>query len=190
VTLPARFPGISGIWQHVVSFDRQRFPEIPGVSNRPPAEEAFHRVPEAIFPTMDDLALFQAHAKVQMEDGINFLADMLGHASLGPNSPTVVDKLDNPAPDGSDDLVRHLVFLRGRDGISVGDFRRFVSEQLVPSWASSPDPVLIAPPKSSSWSPWPARSPTRSSSCRSSARHSCSPQPCPDRSGPSPRTSR
>ena len=35
-----------------------------------------------------------------------------------------------------------------------------------------------------------ARSPICSSSCRSSARHSCLPKPCPDRCAPSPRTSR
>ena len=41
-------------------------------------------------------------------------------------------------------------------------------------------------------SPWTARarSPTRSSSCRSSARHSCPPTPCPARCAPSPSTSR
>ena len=35
-----------------------------------------------------------------------------------------------------------------------------------------------------------SRSLTRSSSCPSSARHSCPPPPCPDRCAPSPRTSR
>ena len=35
-----------------------------------------------------------------------------------------------------------------------------------------------------------ARSPTRSSSCRSSARPSCPPGPCPARCAPSPTTSR
>jgi EthD domain len=138
VTLPARFPGISSIWLHAVSFDNSLFPEIAGVSHQPPAEEAFHGVPEAVFPTMDDLAVFQQHAGVQMEDGINFLADMLGYASIGSHSATVVDKLGNPAPDGSDDLVRHLVFLRIRDGIPVPDFRAYVSETLVPSWSRSP----------------------------------------------------
>lgn len=40
VTMPARFPGINSIWLHVVSFDRQAWPRLPGVSHRPdPAEE-------------------------------------------------------------------------------------------------------------------------------------------------------
>ena len=39
-------------------------------------------------------------------------------------------------------------------------------------------------------SPKPSSSPTRSSSYRSSARHSCPPTPCPARCAPSPNTSR
>jgi hypothetical protein len=143
VTMPARFPGINSIWLHQVSFDRQLFPQIAGVSNKPPAEEAFHGVPEATFQTMEDLALFQAHSGVQMEDGINFLADMLGYASIGANSATVVDKLSDPAPDGSDGLVRHLVFLRVRDGVSVAEFRAFVGDALMPSWATAPQVIRL-----------------------------------------------
>lgn len=64
------------------------------------AEDEFHGVPEATFPTMADLELFQASSHLQMEDGINFLDEMIAYSSLGPNSATAVDKLDDAAPDG------------------------------------------------------------------------------------------
>ena len=114
VTLPPRFPGISSIWLHVVSFDHQRWPRLPGVSHRPEPEDEFHGIPEATFPTMSDLELFQSYAHVQMVDGINFLGEVITYSSLGSNSATVVDKLGAPSPDGHDGLVRHLLFLRRR----------------------------------------------------------------------------
>lgn len=138
VTLPPRFPGISSIWLHVVSFDADRWPRTDGVSHRPEPEDEFHGVPEATFPSLDDLGQFQAYSHLQMEDGKNFLAEQLAYRSLGRNSRTVVDTSANPTPDGSDSLVRHLVFLRRRPEVSEADFRRFVTDTLVASYARSP----------------------------------------------------
>jgi hypothetical protein len=53
VTLPARFPGISSIWLHAVSFDDAIWPRLPGVSHRPPPEDEFQGVPEATFVTLE-----------------------------------------------------------------------------------------------------------------------------------------
>jgi hypothetical protein len=139
VTLPARFPGISDIWLHVVSFDRQEWPRLPGVSHRPDPADEFHGVPEATFPTIADLEAFQAASRVQMEDGINFLGEMLAYRSVGANSATAVDKLADGAPDGHDTLLRHLVFLRRRCDVPAGDLRRFVTDTLVPAYADSPE---------------------------------------------------
>ena len=55
---------------------------------------AEYRVPEATFPTMDDLQAFIKASRVQMEDGINFLSQEIGYAVLGPNSTTVRDATD------------------------------------------------------------------------------------------------
>ncbi len=142
VTMPARFPGISSIWLHVVSFDRQRWPRLPGVSHRPDPADEFHGVPEATFPTMADLALFQASSRLQMEDGINFLGEMLAYCSLGSHSATIVDKLDG-APDGHDGLMRHLLFLRRQPGVPVAQLRRFVTDTLVPAWAQAPEVLRL-----------------------------------------------
>ncbi len=139
VTLPPRFPGISDIWLHVTSFERQLWPRLPGVSHRPEPEDDINGVPEATFPTLADLELFQAYAHLQMEDGINFLQDVITYSSLGSASATVVDQLDDPAPDGRDGLVRHLVFLRRRDGVSAAELHRFVTETLVPAYAGAPE---------------------------------------------------
>jgi hypothetical protein len=142
VTLPPRFPGITSVWLHAVSFDTTIWPSIDGVADRPGPEDEFHGVPEATFPTMDDLAAFQGASRVQMEDGINFLSEQLAYCSLGAASATLVETID-PAPDGSDPLCRHLVFLRRRDDVPVEDFRRFVAEKLAPAWAKAPEVLKL-----------------------------------------------
>ncbi|HEX8860935.1 MAG TPA: hypothetical protein VGC06_17950 [Actinomycetes bacterium] len=143
VTMPPRFPGISSIWLHVISFDRQLWPRVPGVSHRPEPEDEFHGVPEATFQTMADLELFQAYSHLQMEDGINFLQEMIAYSSLGSNSATIVDKLDDVAPDGHDDLLRHLLFLRRRSEVPVAELRRFVTDTLAPAYAQSPEVLKL-----------------------------------------------
>jgi hypothetical protein len=142
VTLPPRFPGIASVWLHAVSFDDAIWPSVDGVSDRPAPADEFHGVPEATFPTMDDLAAFQGASRVQMEDGINFLSEQLAYCSLGDASATLVERID-PAPDGSDPFCRHLVFLRRRDDVPVEDFRRFVAEKLAPAFAESPEVLKL-----------------------------------------------
>lgn len=136
VTMPPRFPGIRSVWLHVVSFDRQLWPRLPGVSHRPEPVDEFHGVPEATFATLEDLGQFQAYSDLQMNDGINFLQEQIAYRSLGENSLTLVNHLD-PAPDGNDGHVRHLIFLRKRSDASVEDFRRFVTGTVMPAFAAS-----------------------------------------------------
>ena len=143
VTLPARFPGISSIWLHAVSFDDATWPRLPGVSHRPPSGDEFLGVPEATFVTLEDLAEFQAASKVQMDDGINFLQEMIAYRSIADATQTVSDRTGLPAPDGHDDLVRHLLFLRRRDGVGAAEFRSFVTGTLAPAWAASAEVVKL-----------------------------------------------
>ena len=143
VTLPARFPGISTIWLHAVSFDDATWPRLPEVSHRPPAEDEFQGVPEATFVTPEGLAEFQAASKVQMDDGINFLQEMIAYRSVADATQTVSDRTGLPAPDGHDGLVRHLLFLRRRESTTTAEFRRFVADTLAPAWAASPDMVKL-----------------------------------------------
>jgi hypothetical protein len=142
VTLPPRFPGISSVWLHKTSLEDSLWPAVDGVSMHPDEEDTFDGVPEATFPTMDDLQAFIGASRVQMEDGINFLSQEIGYAGLGPNSTTVRDRTD-PAPDGTDICVRHLVFLRKRPETSVADFRAWVDDTLVPGLAASPEVLKL-----------------------------------------------
>jgi EthD domain len=148
VTLPARFPGISSIFLHCVSFDddadgEATWPRLPGVSHRPPPEDEFQGVPEATFVTMEGLAEFQAASKVQMDDGINFLQEMIAYRSIADATETVSDQTDLKAPDGHDSLIMHLLFLRRREGVTTEDFRRFVADTLAPRCAASPDVLKV-----------------------------------------------
>jgi hypothetical protein len=143
VTLPARFPGISSIFLHSTSFDDAIWPRLDGVSHRPPPGDDFWGVPEATFVTLEGLAEFQAASKVQMDDGINFLQEMIAYRSIAEATQTVADRTGTAAPDGHDGLLRHLLFLRRRDGITAGEFRTFVAGTLAPAWAASPDVVKV-----------------------------------------------
>jgi hypothetical protein len=143
VTLPARFPGITTVWLHSVSFEDAVWPRLPGVSHRPPAEDEFQGVPEATFAAEDGLAEFQGANKVQMDDGINFLQEIITYLSPGAATETVADRTGVPAPDGHDGLLRHLLFLRRGAGVPAEDFRRFVAGTLAPAWAASPDVLKI-----------------------------------------------
>jgi FAD/FMN-containing dehydrogenase len=143
VILPPRFPGISDIWLHAVSFDSQTWPRTPGISHRPAPEDDFHGVPEATFPTMEDLGAFQGASRVQMEDGINFLSQQIAYCSFGANTATELDDTGVPAPDGHDAFSRHLLFLRRRDDVSIDDFRAWVVENLAPSLAASSDVIKV-----------------------------------------------
>lgn len=49
----------------------------------------------------------------------------------------------DPAPDGTDDHVRHLVFLRMRPGSSVAAFREWVDATLVPALAEATEVVKL-----------------------------------------------
>src|ERR1700749_4223579 len=89
VTLPARFPGITTVWLHSVSFEDAVWPRLPGVSHRPPAEDEFQGVPEATFAAEDGLAEFQGANKVQMDEGINFLQEIITYLSPGAATETV-----------------------------------------------------------------------------------------------------
>lgn len=143
VTMPARFPGIDTVWLHCVSFADAAWPQTPGVSHRPPPEDEFQGVPEATFVTLEGLTEFQASSKVQMDDGINFLQEMIAYRSIENATETVTDRTGLPAPDGHDGLLRHLLFLRRAEGVSTGDFRNFVASTLAPAWAESPEVLKL-----------------------------------------------
>lgn len=142
VTMPPRFPGIHDVWLHTVSFDHQTWPRIAGVSHRPPEEDEFHGVPEATFQDMAGLAAFQHASGLQMDDGLNFLAEQIAYRSVGANTATLVDHCE-PAPDGTDGAVRHLLFLRRRADVPVADFRAFVKDMLAPAYSGTNDVMKV-----------------------------------------------
>src|ERR1700744_1128889 len=143
VTLPARFPGITSIWLHPVSFGDATWPRLPGVSHRPPPEDEFQGVPESVFTGEGGLAEFQAANKVQMDDGINFLQEIITYLSPGDATETVADRTGVPAPDGHDGLLRHLLFLPRGAGVNAGDLLRLLAGTLAPAWAASPDVLKL-----------------------------------------------
>ncbi len=142
VTLPPRFPGIHDIWLHAVTFDDALWPAVSGVSHRPESADEFQGVPEATFPTLDDLAAFQGASGVQMDDGENFLAEQIAYRSLRGNTVTVLERGD-PAATGHEQHVRHLLFLRRRPDVRIEDLRSFVIDELAPVCAAGDGVVKV-----------------------------------------------
>src|ERR1700759_3733730 len=74
-----------------------------------------------------------------MDDGINFLQEIITYLSPGDATETVADRTGVPAPDGHDGLLRHLLVLRRGAGVTAGAFRLSGRGPLPPPWSASPD---------------------------------------------------
>ena len=136
--MPPRFPGISSIWLHAVSF---RFADLATPARCQPPARAEGRdstcVPEATFPTMDEPGGVQGASRVQMEDGIDFLSQMIAYCSFGANTG------DDRRPDRCTRLQTVTTLWCGTSsfhsvGVEVSSHRvaGFVSDELAPAYAA------------------------------------------------------
>jgi len=71
------------------------------------------------------------------------LQEMIAYRSIADATQTVSDRTGVPAPYGHDGLVRHLLFLRRREGVGTAEFRSFVADTLAPAWAGSAEVVKL-----------------------------------------------
>ncbi len=132
--IAARLPGIDHLWLHEISYeDGQVWPHTPGVEFHLAPEHRFEGVPEPCFETEEHLHAFLGAMEPLMTDEANVFEETVAYQSLGDNSTTYVD--DTPPSFEAPRLLKFLLFLRKADGVSVEDFRKYLSDELAPAWA-------------------------------------------------------
>jgi hypothetical protein len=124
-------PGLEEYRQiHLAADNPGRWPAIDGVETTIPLDRKIDGVAEVTFQSA--LAPLQGRKQTRLAfaDEINVFRRTLLYAGL-PNSSRWYDVA---APDETVG-ARSLIYLRRRDGVGAGDFRKFVKKQLVPALA-------------------------------------------------------
>jgi hypothetical protein len=126
-------PGLEEYRQiHLDADNPGRWPAINGVKTAIPLDRKIDGVAEVTFQS----ALAPLHGRKQtqlaFEDEINVFRRTLLYAGL-PNSSRWYDV----AAPGETAGARSLIYLRRKDGIGAGEFRKFIRKQLVPALAGT-----------------------------------------------------
>jgi hypothetical protein len=139
--IASRLPGIHNLRLHELSYEAGLlWPRVPGVEFELPEEDRFDGIPEPVFESEEGLRQFLAAMEPLMEDEANIFEETIAYQSFGENSKTFVD--GTVLTDSDRGLLRFLLFLQAREGVSVEAFRRFLTDELAPGLAAA-DQVLM-----------------------------------------------
>lgn len=142
VQIACRLPGIHSLWIHRVEYDEGAlWPAVTGVERFVPEPMRFDGIPEPTFFAAEDIGRFVTHMAPLMADERIFMEETISYQSHG--SRTVVDRLDDPAPRGNQDVLRMMVFFRAAAGVSADEFRTWVSDDFAPTLAASPEVLKV-----------------------------------------------
>ena len=126
-------PGLEEYRQiHLAEHNPGRWPAIEGVQTAIPADRKIDGVAEVTFQSALAPLKGRKQTKLAYADEINVFRRTLLYAGP-PNSSRWYDVADPGQPVGA----RVLVYLRRRDGVGAGAFRKFVNEQLAPALAGT-----------------------------------------------------
>ncbi len=140
--IASRLPGIYNLRLHELSYEAGLlWPRVPGIEFELPEEDRFDGIPEPAFATEEGLQQFLAAMSPLMEDEANIFEETIAYQSFGENSKTFVDRTD-PAGDGRG-LLRFLLFLQAREGVSVEAFRQYLVDELAPGLAAAEQPRMV-----------------------------------------------
>ena len=144
VQIACRLPGIHSLWINWLDYEGGAlWPRIEGIGHHLPEEDRFEGIPEPTFLTEEDLGRFGAAMKPLMDDEVNIFEEQIGYASMGQNSRTLVDRLPDPAPNGDEDVLRLMVFVKQAEGVETDAFRSFISELLAPQLAEAEEVLKL-----------------------------------------------
>lgn len=138
--LAARIPGFYQYWQHhLASTDSGIWPRLSGIEYDCPPEDQMEGVAEVTFRSVEDQSRAAASRtwSLLMVDEQNVFDRTFGYLTDSGNSRTLKDGIEDGAPNGGQDIVRWMVFLRKSNRASVDDFRRYIKEGFAPSLAKS-----------------------------------------------------
>jgi EthD domain-containing protein len=135
----ARLPGQYQYWQfHVAHNEGGIFPAVPGVDYVTAPEDQFDGIAELIYKTIQDRQAWMTAAAILMDDEHNIFSKAIGYVTDEGNSRTYVDRIEVGDPNGRLGVVKFHVMVRWADGISVGDFRKYMIDQFAAAVTRSP----------------------------------------------------
>ena len=124
-------PGLEEYRQiHLAEANPGLWPAIPGVETDIPVERKIDGVAEVTFQSLVSPLLGRKQTQLAFKDEINVFRRTLLYAGL-PNS----SRWYEVAEPGEKAGARALIYLRRKDGVGAGDFRKLINKELVPSQA-------------------------------------------------------
>lgn len=122
-------PGLEEYRQiHLAEVNPGLWPATPGVETDIPAERKIDGVAEVTLKSLLSPLLGRKQTRLAFKDEINVFRRTLLYAGL-PNS----SRWYEVAEPGEKARARALVFLRRKDGVGAGDFRKLINKELVPA---------------------------------------------------------
>src|SRR5215211_1704659 len=117
---------------HLAEVNSGLWPATPGVETDIPVERKIDGVAEVTFQSPLSPLLGRKQTQLAFEDEINVFRRTLLYAGL-PNS----SRWYEVAEPGEKAGARALIYLRRKDGVGAGDFRRLINKELVPALAGT-----------------------------------------------------
>ncbi|MBM2815572.1 MAG: Ethyl tert-butyl ether degradation EthD [Ignavibacteria bacterium] len=134
----SRLPGQHQYWQfHVAHSDGGMWPTLDGISYNTQEAEQFDGIAELSFRSDDDRKTWFQAAGMLMDDEHNIFSKAIGYNTATGNSITYVDGIENPIPNGAQDLIKLFVTFKQSSSVGVVDFRNFLSKKFAPALAKS-----------------------------------------------------
>lgn len=135
----ARLPGQFQYWQlHVAHNEGGLWPGIPGIRYDCVDENQFDGIAELSFRSVDDRNTWFQAAGILMDDEHNLFRKAIGYNTSPGNSKTFVDGIALGAPNGPVGVPKMHAMVKKADGVTVEDFRRYMTGTFAPAIAGSP----------------------------------------------------
>jgi hypothetical protein len=134
----ARLPGQFQYWQlHVAHNEGGLWPEAPGIRYDCVDENQFDGIAELSFRSADDRNTWFQAAGILMDDEHNLFRKAIGYNTSPGNSETYVDGISAGDPNGPVGVPKMHAMVKKADGVTVEDFRRYMTGTFAPAVAGS-----------------------------------------------------
>ena len=100
-------------------------------------ENQFDGIAELTFRSVDDRNTWFQAAGILMDDEHNLFRKAIGYNTSPGNSKTYVDGIPVGEPNGSAGLTKMHAMVKKADGVSVAEFRRYMTDRIRPAVAKS-----------------------------------------------------
>lgn len=138
--LAARVPGFHQMWQHhLAPVDQTVFPQIEGIEYSCSEEDQFEGVSEGSFLSSEDLnqLVSSKTSNLLMADEQNVFEHTILYTTSDRNSQTLMDGIEESAPNGDQGFLKFMVFFKKRDTASLNEFWAFMRNSFVPTLTTS-----------------------------------------------------